>query len=362
VQTIKTTADKGSSQEHGKNIKKEETNRTINKRKQLDKLRCQTDHLNPIKEDQVVSPSVFSSHYMNKALPNRPSKTSLLGDPPYDIERPNCVPGFGSHNINDDFEHDQISIDSARLNSSTSPPSSINSFDPQPLNEEDEYEDMYDTHKSHTPSTSGDSGYGTTRNKASQALNKQKSNDTMYKAQDLFEALFAPATDRQQTGRLSLLFTKTREKKEPHFVKFQTWSSNKNIKSPMPTSSVSSTIRRPHEEKLFSSKALPAVIKVETPLVRKTSQQRPRRSTDASLLRHHSIVPPSPTKPTKSQHSRSRSIGSALDHTEKIFSPVNSNSVVDSSDKLDLYDDNKELIARYVSNPSTFFFFFTDTY
>lgn len=384
------------------NSKKEEVHKPINIKtfNELAPIKTQlhSNHLKQSRESKVVSQPIHSSNYMNKSPPicslqnkreTSPSSTfsQSLGEPPYDIQRPNCIPGFGSYDINNfkNEEIDQVSIESSRIINNASPPSSINSFDLQfqPLNEEVEYEEMYDTHQSHTPSTSGDSGYGTTRNKSSQdnsnTINHQKSNDNLNKAQDLFEALFAPVSKQtmkhsekpsahvQQGGRLSLLFSKAREhkKKEPHFVKFQTWSNNKKndqIHSPIPASSISSTIQRPHEEKLFytlartksseweNKETLPPVIKIEdpTPLVRKTTQQRARRRTDASLFRPEKDSQPSITENSiKKHHTRSRSIGSALGQAE--FSPVKLNGV-DGGNNLDIYDDDSELVARYVSS------------
>ncbi|KAI7889775.1 kinase-like domain-containing protein [Mucor mucedo] len=98
-------------------------------------------------------------------------------------------------------------------------------------------EDIFDTKKSNTPSSSGDSGYGTTRAKSNNSNHNKK-------VQDLFEALFAPVSSHTNTpppslkiqpsstvsnsgnnvnSKLSLLFSK---KNDPHYVKYQTWSNH----------------------------------------------------------------------------------------------------------------------------------------
>lgn len=276
-------------------------------------------------------------------------------DPPFDIQRPNCIPGYGPYTI-DNFKDDDNDDDNEEDNEyeyGLSPPS-IRSFDE---------EDMFDTKKSNTPSSSGDSGYGTTR---------RKSNNSNKKVQDLFEALFAPVTPptvKQPpslkiqpsssvsntvphsgvNSKLSLLFSK---KVDPHYVKYQTWSNNGHQKSAVITNlstplKKGASVRRPHEESLF--KSLPPMIKVEkeTPDSLATRQTRNRRRTDASILQPTTILTSATTKNNstlkQNKHVRCKSIGSTLDIKPSVISPI------DATDILDHFDEKGTLTARYVS-------------
>ncbi|KAG2234680.1 hypothetical protein INT48_005832 [Thamnidium elegans] len=273
-------------------------------------------------------------------------------DPPFDIQRPNCIPGYGPYTI-DNFKDDD---NEDEYEYGISPPS-IHSFDE---------EDMFDTKKSNTPSSSGDSGYGTTR---------RKSNNSNKKVQDLFEALFAPVTPptvKQPpslkiqpsssvsntvphsgvNSKLSLLFSK---KVDPHYVKYQTWSNNQQQKSAVITNLSTplkkrTSVRRPHEENLF--KSLPPVIKIEKeipdPLTRKPT--RNRRRTDASILQSTAILSSDIITTTTStstgtfkqnKHVRCKSIGSTLDMKPSVTSPI------DATDILDHFDEKGTLTARY---------------
>ena len=81
-------------------------------------------------------------------------------------------------------------------------------------------DDMYYTKNSNT--SSGDSGYGT---------HHQRTKETRLKAQDVFESVEKKNSRKNSinSSKLSLFFsTKSRNKKEPHFVKFQTWSNSNN--------------------------------------------------------------------------------------------------------------------------------------
>ncbi|KAG1147919.1 hypothetical protein G6F37_005167 [Rhizopus arrhizus] len=81
-------------------------------------------------------------------------------------------------------------------------------------------DDMYYTKNSNT--SSGDSGYGT---------HHQRTKETRLKAQDVFESVEKKSSRKNSinSSKLSLFFsTKSRNKKEPHFVKFQTWSNSNN--------------------------------------------------------------------------------------------------------------------------------------
>jgi hypothetical protein len=124
--------------------------------------------------------------------------------PPSD--RPGCMPVFGTHPL---LLHEK----------------KLKYYDED---EEEFLEDnIYDTKMSST--SSGDSGYGTHRHPT-----KEEKKHTA--ARDIFESMLKPppsnsissSSTRKASNRLSLLFSsKNRHKKEPHFVKFQTWSNNK---------------------------------------------------------------------------------------------------------------------------------------
>lgn len=360
-------------------------------------------------EQEIQQEYDYSVHhyYSQKALPACPSghrtssgstlsDTIAWGQPPYDIQRTNCIPAYGPFDITH-FKDDEEDITSASSRS----PSPINSID----------EDMFGTKQSHTPSSSGDSGYGTTtrRKRSSSSVttttaNTKKELTTNHKVQDLFEAIFtAPVSTPQpptlkihpnattaktsQTGsssKLSLLFSKSRtqqqqqKKKEPHYVKFQTWSTNNNSNA-QNACSVSSTpsgsIRRPHEEKLLKyqphittdwqqnqTETLPPTIKVQDPLKKNPHS---RRRTDPSVL----PIPPKilTTLPSSSpsvrniakQHTRCKSIGSPLDIPVQnmMKSPITPNPSIslssqqhqqrDPHNDLELYDQDGNLMARY---------------
>ncbi|GAN01455.1 conserved hypothetical protein [Mucor ambiguus] len=392
--------------------------------------------------ETALSPTSLCNHYSNKALPSCPpttpfkksghgrsSSTSssvterVWGEPPFDIQRPNCVPGFGPFDItmfkDDPREEDQVDE------------ISIQSFLDSTLDFDDD-NDMYDTKQSHTPSSSGDSGYGTRRKnrRRSSSIQPQsaKTIDTTTtmtngnKVQNLFEALFAPvittttapsppslkihptsskstasltgttssrgsnrSSITSPTKKLSLLFSKSRashqqQSKEPHFVKYQTWSNNndkhnKTSSSSSPTStsnSNSGSIRRPHEEHLFkcNSDAIleeellpPPTIKIQEPTTKRSSMQsRGRRRTDAALIRVKSeimtppsiVTTPSPTpalpKTSLQKHGRCKSIGSF-----DLLSPATPNTAVslisptiqENSNILDHCDQDGNMIARY---------------
>lgn len=224
----------------------------------------------------MVSPSLLSYHYIHKALPKCP-KLSPSEESPF--ERPNCVPGF-----------------STLTTSEPTPPSTINSLDV-----------MYETQQSHTPSTSGDSGYGTTRKKSLQ------SND---KAQDMFEALFSPPSSLKMQPKNDNSVPRTETKLSQLFhqkqPKFQTWSTHN--KGPSPVKSTSTTL--PQKSK------------------------RTRRKTDASLADPPSIIT-----------QKHKSIGSK---SEQVFSPTTPNtattiSPTDTNNNLELLGDDGQVIARYVS-------------
>lgn len=293
-------------------------------------------------------------------------------DPPFDILRPNCVPAYGPYSI-DKF----INKEEEDALSSPSP------------DDEEEEEDMYNTKKSNTPSSSGDSGYGTTamRSNSSSSVTTSTNNNNN-KVQDLFEALFAPVAPPPATkpppslkikstktvshgntitsSKLSLLFTK---KKEPHYVKFQTWS-NHHRQSSATITNLSTTLNKnksnhalPHEENLFRSPqptitehewkhrpdaAPPLMIKVEKehpklpPQQQQQQQQRGRRRTDASLA----LPPPEIVTTPKPQHSRCKSTGSSLDFINKSAAATIDDNI------LDQYEEGN-LIARYVSLDKT---------
>ncbi|CAO3667237.1 hypothetical protein CU097_009917 [Rhizopus azygosporus] len=124
--------------------------------------------------------------------------------PPSD--QPGCMPVFGTHPL---LLHEK----------------KLKYYDED---EEEFLEDnIYDTKMSST--SSGDSGYGTHRHPT-----KEEKKHTA--AQDIFESILKPppsnsissSSTHKANNRLSLLFSsKNRHKKEPHFVKFQTWSNNK---------------------------------------------------------------------------------------------------------------------------------------
>ncbi|CAO3619332.1 unnamed protein product [Mucor hiemalis] len=201
-------------------------------------------------KDKVIAVAVDSE----KEEPNSPHSK---WDPPFDIPRPNCVPAYGPYSI-DKFINEEDEDEEENALSMSSPVNYTN----------EEEEDMYNTKKSNTPSSSGDSGYGTTAMRSTTSANN--------KVQDLFEALFAPVAPPPVTkpppslkikstktishgntitsSKLSLLFTK---KKDPHYVKFQTWSSHHqsatitNISTTVKKSNDGS-ISRPHEE-MFSN-------------------------------------------------------------------------------------------------------------
>ncbi|KAI9250764.1 kinase-like domain-containing protein [Sporodiniella umbellata] len=93
-------------------------------------------------------------------------------------------------------------------------------YQTKPYCEEDEDEllEMYDTENSFT--SSGDSGYGTHR---------QHQTDRQA-AHDLFDSVLTPpasqtSSRRSSKVRLSSLFS-TKSRKEPHYVKFQSWLDN----------------------------------------------------------------------------------------------------------------------------------------
>ncbi|KAL7320772.1 Protein kinase of the Mitotic Exit Network [Mucor circinelloides] len=382
--------------------------------------------------DTILSPTSLCNHYSNKALPSCPptspfkksahgrsSSTSssimerVWGEPPFDIQRPNCVPGFGAFDITTfkDDPHEQEHDDEI----------SIQGFLDSTLDFDDD-NDMYDTKQSHTPSSSGDSGYGTRRKNrrrsSSIQLPSTKTTETTHgnKVQNLFEALFAPITTpttstapsppslkihpasskstasltgtassrgsnrnslTSPTKKLSLLFSKSRashqqQSKEPHFVKYQTWSNNNDKHNKSSTTHANSgSIRRPHEENLFKGnndvimeeELLPPTIKIQEPTTKRSSMQtRGRRRTDASLIRVKSeiltlpsiVTTPSPTpalpKSAPQKHGRCKSIGS-LD----LLSPATPNTALslisptiqETSNILDHCDQDGNMIARY---------------
>lgn len=402
--------------------------------------------------ETTLSPTSLCNHYSNKALPSCPpttpfkksghgrsSSTSssimerVWGEPPFDIQRPNCVPGFGPFDIttfkDDPREQDQDDE------------ISIQSFLDSTLDFDDD-NDMYDTKQSHTPSSSGDSGYGTRRKnrKRSSSIQPQSAKTTETtingnKVQNLFEALFAPVTTpspppppttapsppslkihptsskstasltgttssrgsnrnsiTSPTKKLSLLFSKSRashqpQSKEPHFVKYQTWSNNNDkhkTSLPSPTSasnSNSGSIRRPHEEHLFKSNnnviveeelLPPPTIKIQEPTTKRSSVQQPtrgRRRTDAALIRVKSeimtppsiVTTPTPTLPKSSlqKHGRCKSIGSfdlLSPATPNTAASLISPTVQEDSNILDHCDQDGNMIARYVSSWAFFFF------
>ncbi|KAI9253095.1 kinase-like domain-containing protein [Helicostylum pulchrum] len=281
-------------------------------------------------------------------------------DPPFDIQRPNCIPGYGPYTIdnfkNDDDDDNDYDEDDNEYEYGLSQPS-IHSFDE---------EDMFDTKKSNTPSSSGDSGYGTTR---------RKSNNSNKKVQDLFEALFAPVTPptvKQPpslkiqpssslsntvphsgvNSKLSLLFSK---KVDPHYVKYQTWSNNQHQKSAVITNlstplKKGTSVRRPHEESLF--KSLPPIIKVEKEIPDSLTRRptRNRRRTDASILQPTAILSSTTTNTTttntnsskRNKHVRCKSIGSTQDMKPSVASPIDP-----AADILDHFDEKGTLTARY---------------
>lgn len=283
-------------------------------------------------------------------------------DPPFDIQRPNCIPGYGPYTIdnfkNDDDDDNDYDEDDNEYEYGLSQPS-IHSFDE---------EDMFDTKKSNTPSSSGDSGYGTTR---------RKSNNSNKKVQDLFEALFAPVTPptvKQPpslkiqpssslsntvphsgvNSKLSLLFSK---KVDPHYVKYQTWSNNQHQKSAVITNlstplKKETSVRRPHEESLF--KSLPPIIKVEKEIPDSLTRRptRNRRRTDASILQPTAILSSTTTNTTttntnsskRNKHVRCKSIGSTQYMKPSVTSPIDP-----AADILDHFDEKGTLTARYVS-------------
>lgn len=299
-------------------------------------------------------------------------KKEIKWEAPFDIQRPNCIPGYGPYSIsqfNDDDDDDDIRP--------SSPMDSLN-------------EDIFDTKKSNTPSSSGDSGYGTTRAKSN------NSNTSNKKVQDLFEALFAPVSSHTNTpppslkiqpsstvsnsgnggvnSKLSLLFSK---KNDPHYVKYQTWSNHQlQHNQSTPLLKKVSSMRRPHEESLFKPTSdwsaihespltnnthpteLPLTIKVQKehplPPSPPRKQSRSRRRTDASLQR----IPPEAIQtniPAKPKHVRCKSIGSTLDakaleskSPQDLKSPIMI-SPTDMSDILEHYDEKSTLLARYVS-------------
>lgn len=213
----------------------------------------------------MVSPSLLSYHYIHKALPKCPTSSPF--------ERPNCVPGFS-------------------ILGEPTPPSTINSLDQKNI------DDMYETQQ--TPSTSGDSGYGTTRKKQSE------------RAQDIFDALFSPPSSppslkthpkssvsrtEPPTTKLSSMFHSKKD-----LVKFQTWSNN-NKARPIPTASTSTG----------------------TPI----KSKRTRRKTDVELVPDSIIT----------KHTRCKSIGSKSDSTS-ILSPTDT--------QLELKNEDGKVTARYV--------------
>lgn len=306
---------------------------------------------------------------------NNNSSPHTKWDPPFDIQRPNCVPAYGPYSI-DKFINEE---DEDEEENALSTPSPVNY-----ANEEEEEEGMYNTKKSNTPSSSGDSGYGTTAMRSSSTTTSTNNNNNN-KVQDLFEALFAPVAPPPATkpppslkikstktvshgntitsSKLSLLFTK---KKEPHYVKFQTWSSHHHHQSSATITNLSTTLSKkksnhasPHEENLFRSPqptiteqewkhrpdaAPPLMIKVEKehpkppPHRQPHQQQRGRRRTDASLA----LPPPEIITTPKPQHSRCKSTGSSLDFINKATAAT---TAMDDN-ILDQYEEGN-LIARY---------------
>ncbi|CEP19177.1 hypothetical protein [Parasitella parasitica] len=372
-------------------------------------IAMQTSEIVIKQHDTILSPDSLCKHYSNKALPNCPTPPSnrksghyrslstssslsepAWGEPPFDIQRPNCVPGFGPFDIStfkSDDEEDQMSVQSC-LN---------NTFSTIDLEEEN---DFYDTKPSHTHSSSGDSGYGTRRKnrKRSSSIQPQSKVTTpnSNKVQNLFEALFAPVTtassppslkihptsskstvsstgttssrhsNKSPTKKLSLLFSKSRashqqQNDDPHFVKYQTWSINNSNDSHKPSPSTSSSMRRPHEENLFKFKdiieeeTLPPTIKVQEPSQKRISlQQRARRRTDAALMRVKSEIMTTPSivttpiseLPKSTHHSRCKSIGS-LDLLSPNIPPSLISPTIEDRNILDHCDQDGNIIARY---------------
>lgn len=298
----------------------------------------------------------ISNKRMNTQQGSKETKENKW-DPPFDIQRPNCIPGYGPYSIAN-FKDEQ---DESR------PSSPMDSFD----------EDMFDTKKSNTPSSSGDSGYGTTTTRT-----KSNNSNNNKKVQDLFEALFAPVVTPPPSlkiqpsstvshsgvnSKLSLLFSK---KNDPHYVKFQTWSNNQQLQQNLSTPLLKkvSSMRRPHEESLFKTTTnewsaideLSPTIKIEKEHPPPRKQSRGRRRTDASLQR---IIPPEAIQTSKPKHTRCKSIGSTLavktldvkSPTLTVKSPTLDPkspilfSPIDTSNILDHCDEKGTLIARYVS-------------
>ncbi|KAG2197477.1 hypothetical protein INT47_003085 [Mucor saturninus] len=327
-----------------------------------------------------IIPLQRSMSEMNKRLQDKQGlkekeeRKESKWEAPFDIQRPNCIPGYGPYSIsqfNDDDDDDDDINDDMRP---SSPTESLN-------------EDIFDTKKSNTPSSSGDSGYGTTRAKSNNSNHNKK-------VQDLFEALFAPVSSHTNTpppslkiqpsstvsnsgnnvnSKLSLLFSK---KNDPHYVKYQTWSNHQlQHNQSTPLLKKVSSMRRPHEESLFKpshpwpvihesspNDHLPLTIKVQkehplpssppAPSAPPRKQSRSRRRTDASLQR----IPPEAIQTTitiKPKHVRCKSIGSTLEvkaseskspqdlKSPMLFSPT------DTSNILEHYDEKSTLLARY---------------
>ncbi|KAI8047562.1 kinase-like domain-containing protein [Gilbertella persicaria] len=296
---------------------------------------------------------------------NQAKRSSWDNPPPLDIQRPNCIPGIGPFNISDfrDEEEEDYTL-----------PIQYDEEEEEDEDEDDEDEHTYDTKKSHTPSFSGDSGYGTA---ARRKTNRKAVKEEEQKVQDLFESLFAPipttpdvqqqqiatppslkmhppSTPASTHSKLSLLFSKKKNKssKEPHFIKFQTWSSQNQQHSTIDS-------RRPYEEDLFKSAkekneqlsllnfleenriepCLPPTIQVQSP-----TKNRPRRRTDASLTR---VLLPSKTE-QKQIHSQCQSIKSIPE--QKTIIPQKSvssslNAVGDNN--LELSNEQGNVVARY---------------
>ena len=191
--------------------------------------------------------------------------TRLHDSPPYDIERPNCVPAFGSFSISDFKSDEDDSID-------------------QDNDTQQQDNDVHDLFESLFAPIS--------------AIPAIQQPDILLATSPSLKICPPPASSAP--SKLSLLFKKkSKSNKDPHFVKFQTWSKQH------PKRSLSTNGQ---DEQMSWMHFLEEEERDIVPSIMSPVKTRPRSSTDASLIH---VAPPLVTG--QQTHTRCKSIGSLID-------------------------------------------------
>jgi hypothetical protein len=256
-------------------------------------LRIQTQCLDS-NTDHLMTPLSFQKEvpYSLEEYARRHSRNTNedMWGSPFEIKRPNCIPGFSTISL-DDLEELPSPIDTLSFG-----------------DEEDFGEDIYNTNKSNTPSSSGDSGYGTTRKSSS--LSSHRNSRTISgstRVAEHFHAMFTP--------------------------------------EPSKTHPIQSTVTDPD----VTPASLSSLFQNSTPTKKKSSSLSARpsqetcvRETKAATLSHKSTR----KNRTSSQEwqttlQRKHEIEKSCRRKERKVSDV-------PTDHLELRDENNQLVARYV--------------